>query len=152
MMHLLFEFVFISPADILGWLSVVLLGAVIAIPYLKNRARARVPESNGAAPRPYLNALWPHYWFAPAVAVGSFVHAWIPMASGHMPHTSMRGLWLATYALGLVFLQILLGLVLRFAGPATAAFLRRVHFVCMVGIVALLLAHLLLNGPLALTS
>lgn len=151
-MHLLFEFVFVSPADILGWFTLVLLGAAIAVPYLHSRAVRRGPESNGAVSRPYLNSLWPHYWLAPAVAAGSFIHAWIPMASGHMPHTSMRGLWLATYALGLVFLQIFMGLVLRFVSPGAARILRPLHFLFMIGIVVLLLAHLLLNGPLSLTS
>jgi hypothetical protein len=69
------------------------------------------------------------------------------MASGHMPHTSMRGLWLATYALGLIFLQLLLGLALRYIGPRGAQAMRRIHFILMVGIAALVLSHLWLNGP-----
>ena len=69
------------------------------------------------------------------------------MASGHMPHTSMRGLWLATYALGLIFLQLLLGLTLRYVGPRAAQALRRIHFVLMIGIAGLVLSHLWLNGP-----
>jgi cytochrome c biogenesis protein CcdA len=69
------------------------------------------------------------------------------MASGHMPHTSMRGLWLATYALGLILVQLLLGLALRSVGPRTAQALRRIHFVLMIAIAALVLTRLWSNGP-----
>jgi thiosulfate reductase cytochrome b subunit len=65
-----------------------------------------------------------------------------------MPHTSMRGLWLATYGLGLIFVQLVSGLVLRYTGARTAQTLRRIHFVLMLSIVGLVLAHLWLNGPL----
>ena len=68
------------------------------------------------------------------------------MASGHMPHTSMRGLWLATYALGLILLQLLLGLA-AFCRQRTAQALRRIHFVLMIAIAALVSSHLWLNGP-----
>lgn len=75
----------------LGLGQFALLGSVVAIPYL----RCKVVPATGlpnTAPRPYLAALSLHYWLAPAVFAISFLHAWIPMASGHMPHTSMRGL------------------------------------------------------------
>jgi len=87
-----------------------------------------------------------HYWLAPVVAIVSLVHAWIPMSSGHMPRTSMNGLWLATYALGALFLQLFVGLLTRYAGPRRAAAMRRVHFGLMLVIIALLVSHLWLNG------
>jgi hypothetical protein len=146
MIRLLFEVIFLTPTALWGWVSLSLLGLVVAIPYLR---RKTVPSTGipDAAPRPYLAALSLHYWLAPAVLLVSFLHACIPMASGHMPHASMRGLWLATYALVLIFVQLLLGLALRYVGPRVAQALRRIHFVLMIGIAALVLSHLWLNGP-----
>jgi hypothetical protein len=146
MIGLVFEVIFFTPTALWGWIGFALLGLVVAIPYIRRNAVSATASAN-SAPRPYLAALSLHYWLAPAVLAISFLHAWIPMASGHMPHTSMRGLWLATYALGLMFLQLLLGLALRYADPRGAQTLRRVHFVFMVGIAALVLSHLWLNGP-----
>jgi len=64
-----------------------------------------------------------------------------------MPQTSMRGLWLATCALGLIFVELLLGLALRYVGPPAARVMRRMHSVLMLGISALVLSHLWLNSP-----
>jgi hypothetical protein len=145
MLRLLFDIAFISPTALWGWAGILLLGVVVAIPYLRRTVSSS--SSSTTAARSYLSALSPHYWLAPGVLIFSFVHAWIPMASGHMPHTSMRGLWLASYALGLIFVQLFLGLVLRYVGPRAARALRRVHFVLMLGIAALIFSHLWLNGP-----
>ena len=87
-----------------------------------------------------------HYWLAPLVALGSFVHAWIPMASHHMPRTSYDGLWIATVGLGLILLQLGLGLSLRYAGQGATNVLRRIHFVLMMGITALVIVHLWMNS------
>lgn len=146
MLPLLFTLIFFSPTAAWGWASLVLLAVVVAIPYLRRSSSLGSHGSPEAAPRPYLSALASHYWLAPAVLVISFVHAWIPMASGRMPQTSMRGLWLATYALGVIFLQLVIGLALRYVGPRVAHAMRRVHFLLMLGIVALVLSHVSLNG------
>ena len=147
MVRLFLEVIFVTATAFWGWASFALLGLVVAIPYLR-RTTSIATVSSHTATRPYLAALALHYWLAPAVLVVSFLHAWIPMASGHMPHTSMHGLWLATYALGLIFVQLLLGLALRSVGPRTAQALRRIHFVLMIAIATLVLTHLWLNGPL----
>jgi hypothetical protein len=145
MIRLLFEVIFVTPTALWGRVGLTLLGFVIAIPYLRRNVVPPTGSPN-AAPRRYLAALSLHYWLAPAVLAISFLHAWIPMASGHMPHTSMRGLWLGTCALGLIFAQLLLGLAQRYVGPRAAQALRRIHFVLMIGIAALVLTHLWLNG------
>jgi hypothetical protein len=145
MNRLLFELVFLTPTAVWGWLSFALLVAVIALPYFRRTAISEAGGATAESPRRYWKGLWPHYWLGAAVAAGSLIHGWIPMAAGKMPQTDMNGLWLATYALGLMFLQVLLGLTLRFAGAGR--FLKRMHFVVMFGIVALVLAHLWLNGP-----
>lgn len=119
---------------VIGWLSLFLLAVVIALPYL---------STAGAV----LRRMTFHYWLAPLVALGSFVHAWIPMASHRTPRTNYTGLWIATVALGLMLVQIGMGWALRYKGRSTAKALRRTHFAMMLGITALVLVHLWMNSP-----
>ena len=126
---------FFDTTRVIGWLSLFLLAVVIALPYV---------STAGTAPR----RMTFHYWLAPLVPLGSFVHAWIPMASHHMPRTNYTGLWIATVALGLMLLQIGMGWALRNAGRSTAKLLRRTHFALMLGITALVLVHLWMNSQL----
>ena len=90
-----------------------------------------------------------HYLLGSLLPATALTHGWIPMASGHMPRTSMRGLWLATFALGLLFLQLLLGLAVRHlpgnGHSVSRLALRRIHFATMLAIAALALSHMLLN-------
>jgi preprotein translocase subunit SecG len=133
---------------VIGWLSVFLLGIIIVLPYL---SRPRFDASMGSASgffRLPLGRMDFHYWLAPLVALGSFVHAWIPMASHHMPHTNSKGLWLATVAMGLILVQLGLGVVLRFTRRGTPNLLRRAHFTLMLGITALVLLHLWMNSSM----
>jgi hypothetical protein len=130
-----------------GWLATILIGVEIMLPYLLRRTR--LSESLGIAQehqRPYLQRMWPHYWAGYLLLGLAFFHAWIPMASGRMPKTSLTGLWLATFALGLLFLQILIGLTLR--SGVSRGFLRAVHFWTMLGIGVLVLSHVWLNRSL----
>lgn len=135
----------ISVADLWGWIGVALLIAVIAIPYKRIR---EIKSASAKRPglRLSLRSMWMHYWLAPAAALISLLHAWIPMSSGRMPNTSLNGLWLATYALGLLFLQLLVGLITRYAGPNSVVYLRRIHFAIMAAIMLLLASHLILNS------
>jgi len=89
-----------------------------------------------------------HYWLAPLLVLGSFVHAWIPMASRHVPRTNFNGLWLATFALGLMLVQLVLGVALRSTRHGEPNLLRRAHFTLMLGITTLVLLHLWMNSPL----
>jgi len=120
---------------VVGWLSLLLLGIVIGLPYLRGRAKV-VPVLR--------KPMFFHYWFAPLVLAGSFVHAWIPMASHSMPKTNLVGLWIATVALGVIALQIFLGVALR--SHPSRAWLRRTHWLVMLGVTALVLIHLWMNN------
>lgn len=133
---------------VIGWLSVCFLGIVIALPYLHgDGSGANARFALGFVRLPLRRTAF-HYWLAPLVALGSFVHAWIPMASRHMPHTNYTGLWLASLALGLILVQLGLGVILRFTRQGATNFLRRTHFTLMLGIAALVLVHLWMNSPL----
>jgi hypothetical protein len=152
MMRLVLHIAFLSDVDAWGWLGAALLAMLIAIPYFRIRGMAG-PVSKASSANSELptqgskrGSMRVHYWLAPMVAIVSLVHAWIPMSSGRMPHTSMNGLWLATYALGALFLQLFVGLLTRYAGPRRAAAMRRVHFGLMLVVVVLLVSHLWLNG------
>ncbi len=92
--------------------------------------------------------MWPHDWAGYLLLILSLAHAWIPMAAGRMPTTSLTDLWLATLALALLFFQ-LLGLPLQTAGE-TRRFLRVAHFWTMLVFSVLVLAHVYLNSSLIL--
>lgn len=129
-----------------GWIASILVGVEVLLPYLLRRTR--LSAGLGIAPdqqKPHLQRMWPHYWAGYLLAALAFAHAWIPMSAGRMPSTSLTGLWLATLALGLVFLQILFGLFLQQAREARRL-LRVTHFWTMLLISALVLLHLGLNG------
>jgi hypothetical protein len=132
-----------------GWMATILIGVEVLLPYLLRRTR--LSERLGIAQdqeKPYLQRMWPHYWAGYLLAALALAHAWIPMsAAGSMPRTNRTGLWVATLALGLVFLQVLFGLFLQQAREKRRI-LRVTHFWTMSLISALVLLHLMLNGSL----
>jgi len=131
-----------------GRIATILLGVEILLPYLLRGTRMSKAlglaqtMSNGYAQR-----MWPHYWEGYLLLILSFVHAWIPMSAGHMPRTSLTGLWLATSALVLLFFQLLLGLALR-SGSEARRFLRAAHFWTMLAVSVLVLSHLWINSSI----
>ena len=133
-----------------GRIALILIGLEILLPYLLRRTH--LSESLGIAQsytRPYLQRMWPHYWAGYLLLILSLAHAWIPMAAGRMPTTSLTGLWLATLALALLFFQLFLGLTLQTAGE-TRRFLRVAHFWTMLVVSVPVLAHVYLNSSLIL--
>ena len=99
-----------------------LLGTIVAIPYMP-ASGWRAGSGQGSVLRSPLRRMAFHYWLAPLLVLGSFVHAWIPMASRHVPRTNFNGLWLATFALGLSWCNS--SWALRYAPRGTA---RRIFF------------------------
>jgi hypothetical protein len=136
----------LSPTGQRGWLSIALLAAFIAIPYLNGALiRGRRQADNSPAPSP----LWPHYWLALLLAVFSLWWPCLACAAraGHISPGLTNGLWLATIALVLLLLQLaVVGVVLRCWGPGSASMVLRTHFVLMAVIVLLLLAHIWPNS------
>src|ERR1700675_1301560 len=125
-----------------GRIATILIGVEVLLPYLLRRTRLSTSlglvQTYSSA---YLQRMWPHYWAGYLLLVLSFVHAWIPMSAGRMPRTSMTGLWLATFALGLLFVQLLLGFALQGRTEARRS-LRVAHFWTMLAVSALVVAHL----------
>ena len=130
-----------------GWLAVILLGTVAVLPYLLRRTRLSVglgmaPVSNGS----YLRRMWPHYWLAYAATGLSVVHAWALMSKGRALRTGAAGLYMATAALLLLLLQIVMGLSLQQKDLTGRRSVRQWHFWTMAGVLALVGAHIWLNG------
>jgi hypothetical protein len=140
-------------ASATGWIATILVGVEVLLPYLLRRTllSERLDIAQNQA-KPYLQRMWPHYWAGYLLAALALAHAWIPMsAAGRMARTNLAGLWLATVALGLIFLQILFGLFLQQARE-TRRILRVTHFWTMLLISALVLLHMGLNGSLLVSG
>lgn len=134
-----------------GWLALILVSVAIAIPYILRRgwlsgALTARPIESRTSSSPFLVRLRAHYWAGYVVAGLSFAHAWVPMRSGYMKRTDVLGLWFATLALLLLFLQVLVGLTLRAPQIQGRHSLRRLHFWGMAAIVALVGAHIWRNA------
>jgi len=130
-----------------GWFASIAIAMVALLPYLLRRSALSVRLGVAIArDQPYLRRMWPHYWLAYAATGLSFLHAWVLMSRGRMPRTSSLGLYLATLALVLLFVQIVVGLSLQQPAVAGRSALRQWHFWTMAEVVALVGAHIVLNG------
>ncbi len=129
-----------------GWIGAIGIALGSLLPFLLRRTalsrKIGIELVNG---QPYLSRMWPHYWVGYSIAGASTMHAWLPMSAGHI-RTSAAGLWMATVALGLVWIQLWMGLMLR---QRLAARERKTltlwHFWGMFAIVALVALHIGIN-------
>jgi hypothetical protein len=126
-----------------GWIVVVLLGAVVVLPYM---LRGGTLHPSADRPPPYLHRLWPHYWLGYTVAAVALVHGWLPMAGGWAGRTSADGLLLATAALAFSLVQVAVGSRLRSHRACRRPLLRRAHFWLMISLALLAAGHIALNG------
>ena len=130
-----------------GWFASILICVAIVIPYVMRRnwfSGALGLQANSASP--FLIRLRAHYWIGYVLAGLSFAHAWVPMRTGYMKRSDIEGLWFATFALLLIFLQVFVGLTLRAPQVPARRSLRSLHFWGMAAIVALVGAHIWRNG------
>jgi len=122
-----------------GWALMVLLLATIFYPFLL-RSGLLGPV------QPFLKRMRLHYWLGYSVAGIVIIHLWIPMSAGLAGRVNATGLYLATVALILIFVQVSLGRRLSWPKLSTRRVVRRWHFWVMVGIVAFVLGHIALNS------
>jgi hypothetical protein len=125
--------------SISGWLLIVLLIVTIAYPYLLRRGILGPVQ-------PFLKRMRLHYWLGYSIAGILLFHTWIPMSARLAGRVNQVGLDLATGALFLVFAQVALGFNLSQPKLSIRRMMRRWHFAVMVGIVALVLGHIALDG------
>jgi len=93
-------------------IATVLCALAITLPYWLRRAGSK--EMREARRVPYLRRLWPHFWAGYSLLGLSFFHAGTVMRA--MGLADLRGIWAATAALLLMFLEVFLGLSLRARG------------------------------------
>ncbi len=88
--------------------------------------------------------MWPHYWLGYALVLLVLTHTWFVMGPV-MGRSDATGIWAATLALCLLFLQVVVGLTLK-NGSRNQRQLRQWHFAGMIGFIGLVLIHLWKNG------
>jgi cytochrome b561 len=123
-----------------GWVLIALLTATAMLPFM---IRLQSALKNGGGK--FRSSLRLHYWLGYAIALISFVHAWIPMSAGWGGRFNGAGLYSATGGWFLIYAQVLLGRTLRNSGESRAL-LRRCHFWAMVIIAVLVILHVTLNS------
>ena len=129
-----------------GWLAAIALALGALLPYLlRPTPISNISGLELTSSRPYLTRMWPHYWIGYVVAGVSTLHASLPMA-GAQSQLHQEGLWLATVALGLLWVQVWCGLMLRgHLSRSLRIGLRRFHFWSMFIMVALIALHIRIN-------
>lgn len=129
-----------------GWLAVIAIALGGLLPYLLRRTVISCATGlDLVSGRPYLARMWPHYWIGYTVAGVSTMHASLPMMKAPM-RFDPEGLWLATVALAMLWLQVWTGLLLREPmAPRTRVALRRFHFWTIFLTVTLIALHIRIN-------
>ena len=128
-----------SITSVTGWVLMILLIATILYPFLLRRGLLGPVQ-------PFLKRMRFHYWLGYSIAAIVMVHLWIPMSAGLAGKVNAAGLYLATAALILIFVQISLGRRLSWPKLSARRFVRRWHFWVMVGIMVFVLGHIVLNS------
>lgn len=123
--------------SISGFFAAWLLLYTAALPYLLRRLR----PAGGA------RGMTLHYCLGYLIFGVLMLHMLVSMQAGMARGADLAGLNLATAALFLVMLQVMLGTTLMAGGPKARS-LRAAHFGLMLGIVALSLLHVGRNGAL----
>src|ERR1700739_3328581 len=132
-----------------GWIAVLGTGIGASLPYLLRNTTPRDASpspTSGSAPAPlpnYRARLWPHYWIGYTLVALVLTHD--SFTGPAMARSDAFGIWAATLALFLLFLQVGLGLILK-SGSSNQRRLRRWHFWSMIVFAALLITHLVRNG------
>src|SRR5215469_996287 len=111
-----------------GWLLVALTATTVTLPFvLRPGAVARALGLAASKSAPFLRRMRPHYWLGYAIAGITLFHAVLAMSTATSGHVNVLGLYLATLALCLVFVQIALGRALRQPAVEGRRALRRAH-------------------------
>jgi uncharacterized membrane protein len=127
--------------SVTGWLMMVLLVAIIAYPFLL-RAGFLGPV------QPFLLRMRLHYWLGYTVGCALLVHIWFSMSGGLALSVNTSGLYLGTVAMVLLGVQIALGRRLSWPKLPKRRLMRRWHCWVMLGLVAFILGHVVLDSAM----
>ena len=127
-------------SSVTAWMAIFLLGVEIALPYFLRRVRMVAASGMSISLRERLK---PHYWIGYALAALSTVHG--SSVGPAMARSDLAGIWAATVAWGLIFVQVALGLLLQNGGANTQR-VRRAHFWSMAALSGLITVHVWRNG------
>lgn len=117
-----------------GWIACALIPlAALAGWILRRLGRGR-----------YALRMRPHYVLGYGAAALAGAHAWTSAAG--MAGAGALGMWLATFGFGAMLVQAFLGLSLQAPGAYRVG-LRRWHVLTFAVAAALVVAHVVLNGP-----
>jgi hypothetical protein len=132
-----------------GWALVVMLGGIIALPFLmRGPLLTALPAGARLARMPLRQRLTSHYTGAYVFLGGTMVHLLVPMMANALgPRHSAIGLWLATLALLAAGVQVTIGRRLRDEHGEQRHRVRRSHLAGMSAVVLLIAAHIVINGP-----
>ena len=133
--------------SISGWMAIIALGTEVMFAYLLRRTK--LSEWLGLTQTfsdTALRRMRPHYALGAMLPVITLAHAWIPMAAGRIRGSNMFGLWLATFALLALMLQLVIGVALVNARGPDRRNLLRVHLAGMFVVSGLVVAHVVLNA------
>lgn len=117
--------------SISGFFAAFLIAFTVALPYVLRRR----------------GGMALHYCIGYLIFLVLLAHMLVSMQAGMARGTSLAGLNLASLALLLVMLQVMLGMTLMRGGVALRP-LRRTHFATMLGILVLSGTHIALNSNL----
>src|SRR5271170_5506378 len=120
--------------SVTGWVAVLGVGIEVALPYLIRNIRTSTTASIGTSPglvRCLRTRMWLHYWVGYLLVVRVSVHT--SFTGPAMGRADVIGIWAATLALCLLFLQVGLGLILK-SGVSNQRQMRRWHFWSMLGL------------------
>lgn len=127
-----------------GWIAVLAVGIETALPYMLRNSAPPLSQGSPGPPPSLRVRMWPHYWLGYALVALILAHTSFIMGPA-MGRSDALGIWAATLALCLIFLQLGLGLILK-SGTGIQRQVRRWHFWSMVAFTALLLTHLWRNA------
>ena len=134
-------------AGLSGWLALILMALTALLPYLFRRSRVSVLlDMVPATGRAYLERMWPHFWVGYTVVALSAVHGWIFMTRAPTQRRNSLGLYLASFALLWLLLQLSTGFLLQERELRERRLIRQWHFWSMAGILALVCMHVWLNA------
>lgn len=122
-----------------GWVALLVLAAGLAMPYML--------RTSSGSEKPFLQRMWPHYWLGYLALIASFTHGWFSMRSGNMRGVNVAGIWIATFVVGLLLWQAVVGLMLQNPKEPNRRRLRRTHFWTMASVAGLVVSHVVLNRP-----